>query len=228
MDILKYKKSLKYITTSSLPPLVICLSVIFWFYHIQQKTIGAHQLNTIIFEPIEKPVYSVISHINSHHLITNIRAFLAFSIPVSLAYRTRYFLMIIGLILGIESIKALYYPRVVGISGVVYTMYGLALVSYLYVLYYRERYRFISTGILIVLLAGGIGRVIVDLAIITGLTSTSDIGNLSYLVGGQVSELYSPVTSVIHLSGLLVGLLTSLFFVYIDKYSLVDMVYYTN
>jgi hypothetical protein len=170
----------------------------------------------------------VISHVNSHHLVTNIRALLAFSIPVSLAYRTRYFLMIVVLVLGIESIKALYYPRVVGISGFVYTMYGLALVSYLYVLYDRERYRFISTGILIVLLAGGIGRVIFDLAVITGLTSTSNIGNLSYLIGGRVSELYSPVTSVIHLSGLLVGLLTSLFFVYIDKYSLVDMVYYTD
>lgn len=226
MDSLKNKKNLKYIATSSLLPLLISLFLIIWFYHIQQKTLGAHQLNTMIFAPIEKPVYSVISHINRRHLVLNIRAFLAFSIPVSLIYKRRYFCTVVVLVLIIESIKALYYPRVMGMSGFIYTMYGLALVSYSYVLYNKKGYGFVWTVLFVLLLVGGIGRVVVDFAVITGLTSTSDMGHLSYLIGGQVSEVYSPVTSIIHLSGLLIGLLISLILLYIDTYSSEDIVYY--
>lgn len=181
--------------------------VVLWYLIVQDGG-SSYNFSSIRNEQILSSFRSIVSHISRNHLISNVKLYLLYSIPLVFIYKTRYIILLLFSGIVIEIAKFTEYTNIVGMSGFVKFVGGCLLLSCIYNICTRKmnnkpvRVELISAIPLIATFPPIIG----DILIVTEVFNASSLGQASYLFYGSVPNTYTKISAIVHMDGLISGL----------------------
>lgn len=203
--------------------LLPALFSVFWYLMIQDGG-SSHNFKSIGDNKILSSFFSVVSHMNTEHLLSNVVLYTIYSLSLLLIYRVAYLIPLLILGILIEIAKFTEYTNIIGMSGFVAFVSGCLLLSCIYNVYVRGIDNAVTIGVIpLCLLTPALFPIVGDFLISTDVADSDSLGLVSHLFYDSISNSYSRRTSIVHVDGFVSGIYVTSVFITLHRQSNIEV-----